>query len=121
MANILITGSRSITDSSFIFEKLRKELKEGDVLIHGGAKGVDSIAQAFCNNNGFACVIVKAVDPSIGAYYLHRNAEMIGMADRVIAFHDGVSRGTDFTIRYAQARNLDVKIFEINTNEEEKI
>lgn len=113
MVNILITGSRSITDSSFIFDKLREEVKEGDVLIHGGAKGVDSIAQEFCNNNNFCSVIIRPVDPSIGAYYLHRNAEMIGMADRVIAFHDGASRGTDFTVRYAKARRLDVKVFEM--------
>lgn len=117
MANVLITGSRNIIDTSFIFEKLREELNEGDVIIHGGANGVDSIAQEFCENNGFTTVIVRPVDSSKGAYYLHRNAEMIGMADKVIAFHDGVSRGTDFTVRYAKARNLSVKVFKI----EEKI
>ncbi len=54
---------------------------------------------------------MKAIHPEKREYYLHRNAEMVGMCDRVIAFWDGVSRGTKFTIDYAKARNLDVKIF----------
>lgn len=114
MVNVLITGSRSIVDKKFVWDILRKELSEGDVLIHGGAKGVDTIAQEFCDNEGYYTVVVRPVDPSIGAYYLHRNAEMVGMCDRVIAFHDGASRGTDFTIRYAKARNLGVKVFKID-------
>ncbi len=114
MTNILITGSRNITDVSFVFKILRKELTEGDVIIHGGAKGVDSIAQAFCDENNFCSVIVKAIYPSKKDYYLHRNAEMIGMCDRVIAFWDGKSRGTSFTIRYARKRNLDVKVYKEN-------
>ena len=109
MANILITGSRNITDVSFVFNILRKELKEGDVIIHGGAKGADSIAQAFCDENNFRSVIMKPLYPSKKEYYLHRNAEMIGMCDRVIAFWDGKSRGTNFTVRYARKRKFDVK------------
>ncbi len=111
MANILITGSRNIIDVSWIFKILRKELEEGDVIIHGGAKGVDSIAQEFCNENNFCSVIMRPIDPSKKDYYLYRNTEMIGMCDRVIAIWDGVSRGTWFTINYARKRNLDVKIY----------
>lgn len=111
MSNILITGSRKITDINWVFSKLREELKEGDVIIQGGASGADSIAMAFCNENGFCLVTMKAIYPSKREYYLHRNAEMIGMCDRVIAFWDGKSRGTDFTVRYARKRNLDVKVF----------
>lgn len=109
--NILITGSRSITDKVFVVKILRQELQEGDVVIHGGAQGVDSIAQDFCNANNFCSVIIKAIHPSKKEYYLYRNAEMIGMCDRVIAFWDGKSRGTKFTIDYAKARNIAVKIY----------
>ena len=38
MVNILITGSRKIIDRVFVSEVLRKELQEGDVIIHGGRK-----------------------------------------------------------------------------------
>jgi len=111
MANILITGSRKLIDVDFIFSILKRELTEGDVIIHGGATGVDSITQAFCNENNFSTVIIKPIYPSIKEYYLHRNAEMIRMCDRVIAFWDGVSGGTNFTINYARKRNFDVKVY----------
>ena len=120
MANILITGSRNITDKVFVVEILRRELQEGDVIIHGGAQGVDSIAQDFCDANIFCSVVMKAIHPEKKEYYLYRNVEMIGMCDRVLAFWDGKSRGTDFTIRYAKARNIDVKIFNPNEGEEKK-
>ena len=114
MANILITGSRKIADVSWVFKILKKELKEGDVIIHGGAKGADSIAQAFCNENNFCSVIMRPIYPSKKEYYLYRNAEMVGMCDRVIAFWDGQSRGTWFTINYARKRKLDVKLYKEN-------
>ena len=110
MVNVLITGSRKFNDVALVFLSLKDELKEDDVLIHGGALGADSIASAYCAEKGVAQVIVRPIFPSKRDYYLHRNAEMIGMADRVIAFWDGESRGTKFTIDYAKKRKLDVKV-----------
>lgn len=117
MTNILITGSRSITEKSWIFNILRKELVEGDVIIHGGAQGADSIAHEFCKHNNFCTVIMRPIHPYKKDYYLHRNAEMVGMCDRVIAFWDGASRGTLFTTNYARDRNLNVKVFIEDKNE----
>lgn len=111
MTDVLVTGSRKINNVAFIFDTLKKELKEGDIIIHGGAEGVDNITQAFCNEHNFSSLIIKPIYPSKKEYYLHRNAEMVGMCDRVIALWDGASRGTDFTIRYAKARGKDVKVF----------
>lgn len=107
---ILITGSRKFKDYNLIFDTLRKELKEGDIIIHGGAIGVDDIAKMYSEENNVTQVIIRPIYPNKKEYYLHRNAEMIGMCDRVIAFWDGDSRGTEFTIRYARARKLDVKV-----------
>lgn len=109
--NVLVTGSRKLVDASYIFRILKEELKAGDVIIHGGAVGVDTVASAFANENNFCAVVVRPVFPDRKPYYLHRNAEMVGMCDRVIAFWDGESRGTKFTVDYAKARKLDVKIF----------
>ena len=113
---ILITGSRKFTDIAYMFKMLRKELSEGDIVIHGGAQGVDSTAQAYCDEHKIQTIIIKAIYPSKREYYLHRNAEMIGMCDRVIGFWNGVSRGTDFTLRYARKRNKDVKTYKGEVN-----
>ena len=109
--NVLITGSRTITDKDRIFGVLDKEIKEGDVIIHGGARGVDSTIQFYCGERNIPCVCTKPIYPCKKEYYLYRNAEMVGMCDRVIAFWDGESRGTKFTIDYAKSRRLDVRIF----------
>jgi len=114
--NILITGSRSIKMKEYIYYILDKEINDGDYVIQGGAEGVDQIALDWCNkvlDSNSKNVNFNTVRPinNSTVYYLHRNAEMVGMCDRVIAFWDGKSRGTDFTIRYAKARNIPVKIY----------
>ena len=111
--NILITGSRNIVDKDAIYHVLNNNLSTGDVIIHGGAKGVDSIAQEYADEHGHCTVIFKSIHPDKGIYYLHRNAEMVGACDWVIAFWDGKSRGTKFTIDYAQARKLSVRIIQL--------
>ena len=120
MTRILITGSRSFTNYGVFSELLKTYLKEEDILlphikiIHGGAPGTDRMASRFCRNNDVDEIVVRPINPSRREYYLHRNAEMIGMADRVIGFTVDNSRGTKFTTDYAQTRGLNVKIFEVN-------
>lgn len=115
MNKVLVTGSRKCIDVNFVFGILKKELKEGDTIIQGGATGVDSIALAWANNkiHKLNSITIKPLYPSKKEYYLHRNAEMIGMCDRVIAIWDGKSRGTEFTIRYTRKRGIDIKVFKL--------
>ena len=110
---ILLTGSRKISDYKKIFVELDKFVKKDDTIIHGGAIGVDSIAGMFCFERKIKEVVIKPIYPSKREYYLHRNAEMVAMCDRVIAFWDGSSRGTQFTINYARKRNKEVKVINI--------
>ncbi len=119
MATILITGSRSIKIKEYIYFILDKEIKSGDYVIQGGADGVDDIALDWCNDKRKENINFNTLRPinNKGVYYLHRNAEMIGMCDRVVAIWDGKSRGTDFTIRYAKARNIPVIIYSPNAEE----
>lgn len=112
MTKILITGSRSITNKKRIFEILKEELKEEDTVITGGASGVDRISEEYCKNNNIRVITIRPLDVSRKEDYLYRNAEMIGMADRVIALWNGVSTGAKFTINYAKKRGKDVKVFE---------
>lgn len=110
--NILITGSRGIANVDFIYNKLNLCVdKSKDVIIHGGAGGVDSIAEAWCKQNNVQSIIVRPIFPSKNEYYLYRNTEMVGMCDKCIAFWDGKSRGTKFTHEYANRRNKFVEVF----------
>ena len=111
---ILITGTRKTNDVSFISDKLNREVKKDDIIIHGGAPGVDSIAEAWCKSNNVKSIIIRPIFESKKEYYLYRNVEMIVMSDKVVAFWDGVSRGTKFTIAYAKKRDKDVKVFKMD-------
>lgn len=111
---ILICGCRKIHEHKKIFMELDKEVSPDDTIIHGGAIGVDSIAGMYCYEKKITEIIIKPIYPSKKDYYLHRNAEMVGMADKVIAFWDGCSRGTWFTFNYAKKRGKDVKVIQID-------
>lgn len=113
---ILITGSRKTTNVNFIFDILNKEIDKRDtsnIIIHGGAIGTDSIAEAWCKHNNVKSIIVRPIFESKKEYYLYRNCEMISMCDKVLAFPAEQSVGTYFTIRYARARGKDLKVFKL--------
>lgn len=110
---VLITGSRNTTDVNFIFDKLDKEIKPDDIIIHGGATGVDSITSAWCKHHNIKFRVVRPIFESKKEYYLYRNCEMIGMCNKVIAFWDNMSTGTKFTIKYARGRGKDLKVYSL--------
>jgi len=110
---VLITGSRKTTNVNFIFSILEKHIdKKQDIIIHGGANGVDSIVESWCQLHDIKSIIIRPIYPK-REYYLHRNAEMIGMCDKCLALWDGNSRGTKFTYQYAKKRNKKVEVFQL--------
>jgi len=105
---ILVTGSRSFGNITLMQQELQKL---GNIhVIHGGATGADATAQAVCEALAIPTTVVQPLRTDINTYFLHRNAEMVGMCDEVLAFWNGKSRGTKFTIDYAKARGLKVNI-----------
>ena len=96
---LLIAGSRSITDidiSPYI-------PSETDLIISGDAEGIDSLAEKYADEMRISKLIMR---PNYRLYKrgapIKRNEEMVKMCDRVLAFWDGVSRGTKYTIEYAR-------------------
>ena len=114
ITKILITGSRIWKNKIQLHKILKEELKEEDVIIHGGAPGVDSLTEKWCKQHDIKTIIIRPTNPSRRECYLQRNAEMIGMTERVIAFISEKSGGTGFTIAYAIKRGRNV--LEINEN-----
>ncbi len=107
---VAVIGSRNIVNKSYINNILNKHLVKGDVIITGGALGVDTIAIDYAKDNELSYEIIRPVNPAIKAHYLYRNIEIITKADKIIAIWDGVSRGTKFGIDYAKARGKEVII-----------
>lgn len=80
-------------------------------IISGGAKGADSLAEQYANLNNIDTIIFKP-DWSIGkGAAAIRNIKIVENSDIIIAFWDGVSKGTRMTIDMAASKN--VKVFKV--------
>ena len=96
---LLIAGSRSITDfdiSPYIPDNV-------DLIISGGARGIDTLAEQYADKMKISKLVLR---PNYARYKrgapLKRNNKMVDMCDKVLVFWDGISRGTKYTIEYAQ-------------------
>lgn len=106
---ILIIGSRSITNidlSQYIPENV-------ELIISGGAKGVDSLAEEYADKHKISKLIMY---PQYERFRrgapLKRNETMIELADYVLIFWDGQSKGTKYSIDYSQKMGKEIKVVE---------
>jgi len=108
---IAIIGSKDFKDKEFVEKKLAKEITETNIaVITGGASGVDTWVEEFCKKNYIFYEIIRPINPANKLDYLFRNIEIITLADKIIAFWDGESKGTKFVIDYAKARGKKVEV-----------
>ena len=104
------TGSRSINElNEEILQELKK-INRMDTIIHGGAIGADQLIKEYAIKNKIDQKIIIPINPSNKAHYFYRNVEIVALCDILIAYWDGKSRGTKFTIDYAKARGKDVEV-----------
>lgn len=96
---LLIVGSRSIT----AFD-LAAHIPQGvDTVISGGANGVDRLAEQYADLHRLSKWILRPRYSRYGrAAALKRNEEMVELADAVLVVWDGHSRGSLYTLRYAE-------------------
>ncbi len=96
---LLIVGSRSIRD----FDLSPYVSPDVDLIISGGAGGVDTLAETYADKNRISKLIIR---PDYARYGkgapLKRNEEMVKTADAVLVIWDGVSRGTKYTADFAK-------------------
>ena len=104
---LLIAGSRSILK----FDLSQYIPPETDLIISGGANGIDSLAEEYADQHRISKLILRPKYELYGrAAPLKRNEEMIEIADRILVIWDGKSRGTKYTIDSAQKKNKAVTV-----------
>ncbi len=107
---LLIAGSRGITD----FNLAQHIPPEATVIISGGAKGIDTLAEKYADEHGLEKIIIK---PNYPKYHrgapLKRDEEMVELADEVIVIWDGASKGSKYTADYAKKKNKPVTVIEV--------
>lgn len=97
---VCICGSRSIKDLNLDFYLDPKDYGE---VVCGGANGVDTIAEKWAKKNGIEFAAFLPQYEIYGSKYapLKRDEDLIAYSDIVVAFWDGKSNGTKYTIDYA--------------------
>lgn len=110
----LICGSRDFDNYEF-FERKMEVLNVPSEVISGGATGADSLAEEWATEYPYETKFIKVLPEwdlfGKSAGYI-RNIKMLDMCpDLVIAFWDGVSRGTAHTIKEAKKRRISTIIF----------
>lgn len=86
--------------------------ENADMIISGGAHGIDTLAEEYADAHGIPKVIFKPNYKRYGRAATHvRNRKIVKMADMVVAIWDGKSRGTKSTIEYAQKQKKPVCIY----------
>ena len=104
---LLIVGSRSITN----FDLEGYVPPETDIIISGGANGVDTLAEQYADKHRITKLIVRPEYKRYGrAAPLKRNEQMVDMCDEVLVIWDGVSKGTKYTVDYAHKSGKKVTV-----------
>ena len=104
---VLVVGSRGIDD----IDISRYIPEETSLIISGGAKGVDSLAEAFADANKISKLILRPDYSKYGrAAPLKRNEIMVDIADLTVVIWNGTSRGSKYTIDYAKKKGKLVKV-----------
>lgn len=110
---VIIAGSRDFSDYDLLKTKLdyflSKKVADGYkiVIVSGAAKGADKLGERYAKERGYYIDSYPADWDRYGkrAGYL-RNVEMANAADALIAFWDGVSKGTKHMIDIAESKQL---------------
>ena len=119
LTKIAIVGSRKINDVEFVLSKFNEVLRseklsyDDVMIISGGARGVDTIAQQIAKKFGLPIIIFYPNWKKYGKRAgLIRNTYIVQYSDIVMAFPSKDSRGTWDTIRKAKENNKKLYVFE---------
>jgi len=110
---IAIIGSRDFSDLSRVHTYVHDNFCDGDILVSGSARGVDSAGEEQARALGITCEIYKPDYNKYPGRYapIARNRDIVAAADKVVAFWDGKSRGTLSALEFARELGKPVEIF----------
>lgn len=109
MQTIAVIGSRCFEDYAFLSEKLLQ--LEIAKIVSGGARGADQLGARYAREQGIELLKFLPDYKKHGRGATHvRNRQIVEASDMVVAFWDGQSRGTKYTMDYAAKKGKPVLI-----------
>lgn len=111
---VVIAGSRDFNNYSLLMERMDlflQNVSKQIIIISGHARGADSLGEQYAKDKGYLCEIFPADWAAYGrsAGY-RRNVAMASIADAVVVFWDGKSRGTQHMINIAKEKKLPIRV-----------
>lgn len=113
----IIAGGREILDYTLVLNAIRESKFDITEVVSGMAKGVDTLAVQFANENDLV------ITPFFADWNTHgraagpiRNRQMAEYGEALIAVWDGESRGTKNMIEEATKRGLKVYVYHVQRN-----
>lgn len=106
-----IVGSRDYPDLNQVREYVRT-LPRGTVVVTGGAKGVDTVAEEEARRRKLKVVVHRAQwEKHAKSAGIIRNKVLVNDCDEVVAFWDNESAGTKNTISVASKAGKLLRVF----------
>lgn len=107
---LMIAGSRSIQD----FDLSVHVPSDTELIITGGAPGVDTLAEQYADKHKISKLIVRPQYEVYGkAAPILQNQKMVEIADMVLVIWDGQSKGTKSTIQYAKKLQKELIVIQV--------
>ena len=110
---LAVVGTRDYHDYSR-FKNTLDTMEKISVLISGGAKGADSLAEVYAKEKN---IELKRLVPDWSKYGraagMIRNKDIIAEAEYVVAFWDGKSKGTKHSIELAKKKGVPILVVNV--------
>lgn len=113
MFKVIVAGGREFNDMELLTQELDRLLanKLQVEIVSGGAKGADSLGEAYARLRGYPVKQFPADWDNLGKTAGPvRNGQMAEYADALVLFWDGKSRGSANMLQQANLRGLEVRI-----------
>lgn len=118
---LAIIGSRAMTDYEWLCQRIQHIVNAHQytisTIISGGAKGADMLGERYAIEYNMPCIVHQAQWQQYGRKAgIIRNQDIIHDSDIVIAFWDGISKGTKDSINKARKKGKLIHIESITNN-----
>ncbi len=117
---VIVAGGREFNDYGLLCQTCDRMLSQKQrthsiVIVSGTARGADTLGERYAQERGYSIEQYPADWEHAGkAAGFIRNAQMASVADALIAFWDGQSRGTAHMIELARKHELQVRVVPFN-------
>jgi hypothetical protein len=111
---LAIVGSRSFCNEELLEKSLESLKDRVTMVVSGGAKGADSLAESWADKCGIPTKVFKPDWQKYGrGAGMIRNKDIIENCDECVAFWDGKSKGTENSISLCKKLNKKLTIVRI--------